>query len=215
MANVFFICLLFFPYAFEDNYVIPDDYPLTCEMVQSSSVDNNFHGIYSLRTAWFRNNTLNQVLVIELGTDCGRDGIFHCYSDFRLPHFLGQIHFGKHRTRGVLVQADDHSIVRVFGNFIKSAKAISQSSFRSNKGIALGMRKDNAIKYYGKPDSEFVSEGIAVKRWDFAGDPHLGPIDKAPKIITKRYGKNSFGYHVEMYFRQDSLVAMILMNDEP
>ncbi len=57
----------------------------------------------------------------------------------------------------------------------------------------------------------YVDGDVEINDWNFVGDVFLENYND--KI--NRYAKNSFGYKVTMYFRNDKLIALILMNDIP
>lgn len=88
----------------------------------------------------------------------------------------------------------------------------SQHYFKTKKGFQLGDPKAKATGAYGKPDRCTVARGIEHCQWKYAGDF----TDATSKSKTaKPLAKDSYGYSVSMFFKNDKLIAMILINDIP
>ena len=96
-----------------------------------------------------------------------------------------------------------------FSGFLTHAKLIDSKYFVSNKGMQLGDEKGKAQKIYGIPTVTNRLDGIDKLEWNFVGDQtYDGKIDLEGKPLVK----DSFGYQVTMYFRNNELIGMILHN---
>jgi hypothetical protein len=101
---------------------------------------------------------------------------------------------------------------RYFNGFIRKAKPIKASYFKSKRGFVLGDPKEKAIKIYGKPDKVSSLDSVGRYEWDFEGD-----IDNESKTRSKRkrLAEDSFGYHVIIFCRNNKIIGIILHNDVP
>lgn len=107
---------------------------------------------------------------------------------------------------------------KYFDGFIKTSKFIKQSYFTSNKGFRLGDSKTKALKIYNKPDKIRKENGIEKLEWDFIGDNdllvHLATKEKID-LKGKPVAKDSFGHKIIMYFRENRLIGLIILNEIP
>ena len=185
------------------QFVIPDDYAITNKMLEKKYYINGKS--FSEEFVWFTNDTLNQSLIFELYTDYHRLSVTHILNN-DIPEAL----FEKvlHATESDYKQANKGSITLK----IKSADKINSRYFISEKGFQLGDMKQNAIKIYSQPDTIIKFNDSEMYSWDFFGDS-LPPEEK--RNSNKPFAKESFGYHVKMFFRNNRLIAMTLHNEIP
>ncbi|MFH0896095.1 MAG: hypothetical protein V2A54_16805 [Bacteroidota bacterium] len=206
---VFALILLSFK---SDNYIIPDDYPVTNEMFKDCRTEKNIEEVFSFDKAWFKNQELGEVLIFELYTDYHRSAIYHCKSDFLFSDLIKQVELHRKTGASTFDLADEGKKQKVFKKFFDNSVEIDKSYFRTNQGISLGICKSDAIKKYGNPSSDTAINNIIILKWDFQGDYAIAETGDKPK---GKVAKDSFGFHVIMYFKLDKLVAMILINDIP
>jgi hypothetical protein len=191
--------------------IVPDDYPVTNVMFGTEINRNGLQlksgDIVSLDKIWFRNDSLQEVLVFELYTDYYRNIIFH----FKMNGFPK----GLLKTME-LYNADDDTVneqlkEKFFPGFIQSAWQISDKYFRSRKGFRLGDSKAKALTIYGKPDKISKAGDVEQYEWDFIGEAFYDP----KKDARKKIAIDSYGHQTIMFFRQNKLIAVILHNDIP
>lgn len=202
--------------------LIGDDYPVTNKMLAWKAPNNQISEIkcgevYSLNNVWFKNDTLKQSLVFELYTDYHRINIFHFYNNDipadlikKLPLYVSENEFNNSFDTASFNQKKNS-----INGFVKGSRKINNSYFITKKGFKLGDSKDKAINIYGKPHESSTSNHIEKCEWRFVGDCNEN-LDETQKVKIKRpLVKDSFGYNVTMYFRDEILIAMILFNDIP
>ena len=196
-----------------------DDYPVTNEMLRKFYNDNpalKIQGgnIFSLEKVWFTNDTLNQTLVFELYTDFHRFYIYHFQND-NIPSGLIK-HMTLYVSSGNEFKAANYQQKETFfQDFVKSSKRISQKYFTTKKGFNLNDSKAKAIKVYGQPDKKTIENGIECYEWNYFGDYIFNSNGEKIDLKGKPVAKDSFGYHVIMYFDNEKLISLILSNDIP
>jgi hypothetical protein len=202
--------------------LLVDDYPVTNEMLADKTSNNSSYKkksgeVFSSDKAWFTNDTLKQTLVFELYTDYHRLYIYH-FTNADIPTDLirqMQLYVSKSKFDNVFETATFKQKQTYFSGFINSAIKINRQYFTTKKGFKLGDKKEKAIGIYGNPDKSSISENLEKCEWKFEGD-YLESEETRPKMKTnKPFAKDSFGYSVTMYFRNNSLIAMIIGNDIP
>ena len=207
-----FVIALFLLAFTSDIYFVADDYPVTNKMFKDCQSKKEIDGVFSFDKAWFKNNEIGEVLIFELYTDYHRLAIYHCKSDFLFSDLIKQVELHRKTGTSTFDLADEGKKQKVFEKFFDNSMEIDKSYFKTKQGIRLGISKSEAIKKYGNPCSETIINNIAVVKWDFQGDYAIAETGEKPK---GKVAKNSFGFHVAMYFKLDKLVAMILKNDIP
>ena len=180
-------------------------------------------GIESSDKVWFINDSLHQSLVVELYTDNFRDEIF-LFQNENIPKGLineMELINADHEL------ADSKQKQKYFRGFIKKARKINARYFASNKGMKIGMPKDEALKFYGRPDKITRSAGgtlhhdpapdqadsTEMYKWEYKGDVESSEEQKKSK--GKPLARDSYGYEVTMYFRGGKLIGLILHNIIP
>jgi hypothetical protein len=212
---IFFICSNIYAQPVAKK-ILPDDYPVTTEMLKANHEDRMIGEILTLdNTLWFTNDSIKQVLIFFLATDYHRLYIYHfCYERIpddlmkQIPLYV-QTGLLKNTLEFATIQHKKNSIDK----FISSSKKFASDYFVSNKGFKPGDSLQKAIRIYGNPDAKDTSDGLIRFEWEFKGDK--GPKDST---ITRSYetlADNSYGYKVTMYFSDEKLIAMILLNDVP
>jgi hypothetical protein len=204
---VFALILLSFK---SDNYFIPDDYPVTNEMFKNCQLQKDIDGVFSFDKAWFKNQDLGEVLIFELYTDYHRLAIYHCKSEFLISDLIKQVELHRKTGMSTFDLADEEKKQKVFKKFFDNSEEIDKSYFKTKQDIRLGISKSDALKKYGNHSMDTIINNIAVLKWDFQGSYAIAETGEKPK---GKVAKDSFGFHVVMYFKMDKLVAMILKND--
>jgi hypothetical protein len=180
--------------------IIPDDYPVTNKMLEKYFYIDGQQ--YSEEFVWFTNDTLKQTILFQLYTDYHRLSIFHFLND-NFPKDLikpfSAAEIGCEKINRTCIDSN-----------IKFADRINRKFFTSNKGIRLNKSKQEVMRHYGKADKIMKQADTEIYSWDFVGD--FFSTDGMPKT-NKTYAKNSFGYQVRMFFKNDKLIAMHLHNN--
>ncbi len=190
-----------------------DDYPITDEMIKSVT-GNSFYRLKSGNTfagdkVWFRNDSLGQVIMIELYTDMHRFVTCHFYADDIPEEVMERIDL---QTESGDVASDDQKR-KDFPGFVKQAKATEASYFTSKKGFQLGTELRQKVEaIYGKPDQRILLNDREILEWEFQGDQLY---DGTTPLNGKPLLRNSYGYKVMMVFRDNRIVAQVIVNEIP
>lgn len=210
-----------FCFAQTDTLVV-DDYPVTVDMLRTSGWHNVHNGnLQSYDMAWFKNDTLKQVLAVYLATDYHHFYTFHFYANnipadllSGLPIIYGHDTTIAGRQAYEQAQATLPQKQCCMQGFIDSANVIATKYFTTQKGFKLGDTKDKAVRMYGLPDSVSTTQGLQKCQWFYRGDI-IAEEDRPLYIQANRVARNSFGHTITMYFKNEKLVAMVLFNDIP
>lgn len=202
--------------------LVVDDYPVSDDMLADISSNNSSHKkksgeIFSLDKVWLSNDTLNQILVFDLYTDYHRLNIFHFLKNDIPSDIISQmeLYVSKSKFDNIFNEATFKQKKNYFSGFVNSAYKINQRYFTTKKGFKLGDKKEKAISVYGNPDKCLTVDNIEKCEWKFEGD-YVESEEIHPKVKTKKpFAKDSFGYSVMMYFRNDTIIAIIISNDIP
>jgi hypothetical protein len=199
--------------------IIVDDYPVTNDMFRElHNADPLFKmqsgQIFSIEKAWFTNDTINQTLVFELYTDFHRFMIFHFQNDNVPDTLISQIQL-YNLSDNTYKEVNLNQKKPCFQGFIDSSKRIDQNYFISSKGLRLNDNKEKILKLYGQPDKIYMIKGIECYDWDFYGDELYISDQRDIDLKGKPLALNSFGHHIKMYFTDNLLIALILINDIP
>lgn len=199
-----------------------DDYPVTNEMLKDKTSNNSSYKrksdeIFSLDKAWFTNDNLKQTLIFELYTDYHRLYVYHLINNDIPSDLIKQIELSvsKNKFDNIFDTATLKQKQTYFSSFINSAIKINQNYFTTKKGFRLGDKKGKAISVYGIPDKCSTVDNIEKCEWKYEGD-YVESEETHPKgKRNKPFVKNSFGYSVIMYFRDNHLIGMIICNNIP
>jgi len=190
-----------------DKYIIPDDYPITNEMLRKYYNDHAY-SVFSTSEIWFKNSTSHEILIFGLYTDLFRTSIVHCRSDFLLSYLIKNLEYYDGARIKIRDESKNHKFIKMY----KSSNEINQQYFKTNQGIVLGINKVEVIKKYGVPNSESNQNNYEILKWNFHGD---GFSSNSNKDSKEKIAKDSFGYHITMYFTKGELVGLIFNNDIP
>jgi hypothetical protein len=185
-----------------------DDYPIKDEMFNGNYEYKKSGGVISSDKVWFKNESLNQTIVIELYTDYHRLVTFHFNNEILPQEIIRRMQL--HIEGGEL--ASNEQKYKYFDGLIKQSIEIDKSNFISTKGVFIGMDRKKAIEIYGNPDKQEFIDNYEILEWEFIGDVFYDDTiqDKKKKIAI-----DSFGHSVTMFFKNDRLVGQILFNDIP
>ena len=195
-----------------DNYIIPDDYLVTNEMLKDFHGEKNVDGVFSFDKAWFKNDDLKEVLIFELYTDYHRLAIYHCKTDFLFNDLIKNVELHRKVNNNSYDLADEDKKQQVFKTFFDKAQQIDKSYFTSKQGLKLGLDKNVILKKYSKPDLISIIDNVEKIEWNYKGDYYFEETGESPTGII---AKDSFGYQMIMYFKNDKLVGLIIKNDIP
>jgi len=199
--------------------IIIDGYPVTNNMFRELHNANPLFKIqsgqiFSIEKAWFTNDTINQTLVFELYTDFHRFITYLIRNDIIPDTLISQIQLYS-LSNNTYSEVNLDQKKPYFQGFINSSKRINQRYFTSFKGIKLNDDKEKILKLYGHPDNIYMNKGIECNEWDFYGDEIYTANQKDINLKGKPIAINSFGHHIKMYFNDNLLIALILINDIP
>ncbi len=202
----------------QDRFVAPeivgtyivDDYPFTDDMLRENKYNLSSGNLSSFEQMWFINDSLQQLIIISIGTDYFRMGVSHCYTKdaLKLIEYLN-IYFQNKEGNAATKKEIEHA----FDGFLKQTKRIGSENFITNKGIKLGDSLQKILNIYGLPDSSSAKNSIDRYQWTYNGDTHVYWDTTLP--TERPVAKNSFGHSVVMLFKDDKLIAQILLNDIP
>jgi len=226
MRNVFIaLVITLFSISESKAQITIDDYPVTDNMfsVALASKPLKIGQVISQEYWWFKNDSLNESLVFNLAADLHRFKIFH-FNNKSLPlDLVHEIDIQKLYPKKGYIKLQDTAKAKYLSLFINQATNINSPYFTSRKGIKLGMNRQKAEIIYGLPDTMFTSEDYKVLKWNFAPDPKFDnwktaanpKSNKLKPVQEGIYAENTFGYHVTMYFRDEELVGIVLLNEIP
>jgi len=195
------------------NTFIVDDYQITDSMLLRVADKNPFFIIkagqcVSLEKAWFFNDTIDQVIIIQLATDYHRFLTFHFTKSNFPADLVSEI--GLENNKGEPASLKQKLID--LNGLVEQATIINSSYFISHRSFKLGDTKQKAISIYGKPDYELKDGQIEKLEWQFEGDELY---DGKSNLNGRPLAKGSFGHNIKMYFKNDRLIGQILFNDIP
>jgi len=124
-----------------NQYIIPDEYSITNEMLKDARKERNIDGVFSFDKAWFKNNDLEEILVFELYTDYYRSVIYHCQSNFLFHDFIKNIELNKKVNNQSFDLAEESNKQQVFKKFFDDATQIDKRYFITKQGLKLGLDK--------------------------------------------------------------------------
>jgi len=186
-----------------------DDYPVTDSMFKINSDDLEAAGLRSVDRIWFSNNSLGQTLIFEIYTDYFRMNTFH-FSNNDIPaELLSRLVLYDSTGNYATEQGKTNGILELQ----KLASPISYNYFITNKGFALGDKRNKAIGTYDKPDTITWNNGVEKLQWKFVGDIYF--YDRKIDLKGKPLAEHSFGHILTMFFREDKLIGIILENEIP
>ena len=189
------------------SVIIPDDFPLTPQMLRANRQDKAYVGVVAHDMVWFTNDTLDQTLIVELKLDVHRWHI-SLFNNHSMPgSLLSRLPLQEVRTREIATQKAKLTFVK---EVVKRTRRIGQLYFVSLKGVRLGDEKSKLLSFYGEPTQCTDLKETQKCSWDFAGE-----INTTSITDDRPLARRSYGYHVEAFFKNDLLVAIMLTNDVP
>jgi len=193
-----------------------DGYSITNEMISEYFNDPNeikAGGFRSLEKIWFTNTQRTETIIIYPCTDYFRCYCWHFYNnEIPKPIFETLRLYSKKDKDWDIASAGETE--ENIDAFIKQAIVIDSQYFKTNKGLKLGDSKQKALTIYSsKPDNIKTLDGIEQYEWNFIGDISIEEGIDEPN--GKPIAKNSFGHHVTLFFKNNKLVGIILINDIP
>jgi len=203
------------------NFIETDDYPVTNEMFRYPIIEYNYQveEVYSTEKVWFTNNNLKQTLIFQLSTDSYRAAMYHFKNNDVPDNLISKIELNTLENDNFIWNgASVEQKKRALHGFIKHSEQIDKLFFITKKGVKLGDDKIKLINLYGEPDTKSREDNYEILEWSFVGDITLAyeyGINALKDSPKKTVAKNSFGYIVTVYFKNNKLVAQILENEIP
>jgi len=202
--------LLFLNFAVNGQIITPDKYLLPKELI-NQTINNKLHdSVQSYDASWLKNDSSNQALIIEFATDRHQFFSFLFYQNY-LPYTAARelnLFQSNHQDNK---QIADSLISEFTYQLLDSAQTTRHVNFISRENHKLGELKSKAISRYNIPSSRLNVDGNEVLTWTYGPDPNY---QSSPKNAS-RYAKNSFGYTNIMIYRNDSLIARVLIDQIP
>jgi len=193
------------------NKIKTDNFNISDKLIKKT-IKKDFNKIDFLDGICFTNNTKSELLIIELGTDYFRNKIVLVYKN-NLPDKLLKLIPLYSKKENTSIPSNTKEKKLFLDNFIPK-NILNIDHFESAKKIKLGINKDYAIKTYGKPDIIEQENKYEILKWRFIGDI-VEKINKTIPKTNKPLALNSFGYEVTMFFKNNKLIGMILINEMP
>lgn len=192
------------------EYILPDDYPITNKMIETTSKNIICKSICSLDKSWFVDSKKKQALVINLETDYHRFRITHFKIGNSLKFALDNIDFYKKNSKNPILIDRVNSKIRKkdLSCFLDKAEVIPQNYFTTNNGLYLGLSSELVRKSLGNPHNTVPFEGGYIMKWSYPGS-YLQKND------GKKYAKNSFGYSINIQIINEKINAIIIQNEIP
>jgi len=215
MRYCYIIALLLFLHCnAQEKLFEVDGYPVTDKMIRDNyGKDNNRKNVgdvFSLEKVWFGNKAIGQTLIFELYTDGHRFITWHFYNN-DIPAALAET-IEMHLESGEL--AENKQVAAALPKFTKIAVSIPENYFETLKGLGLGDTKEKALAIYNsKPDNITNTNGVEKYEWSFVGDISIS--EGYSKADGKPVARDSFGHNVTLFFREEKLIGIILLNDIP
>ena len=211
MKNYFYCILLGLifglPLSYKSQIINPDVYPITKNMLGEVVNKNLNEEVQTYDQAWFKNDSLNQSIVIELATDYHWYFAWHFYSSELPKPIMNEIEIFKKDESEI---SDSIKGIYIHSR-IDSSKNIDAKYFISKSGHKLGENKSYSLGAYGEPDSTSTEGENEILIWNFSADPKYFDTKKT----LSKYAIDSFGYSITMIYKNDKLIGRIVFDNIP
>jgi hypothetical protein len=184
-----------------------DKYPISDHILRTSPRNLQIDSVIAYDQVWFRKNDESEVIIIELATDLHRFVTTHFLVDSIESHNLYDEVSNSSPISGNYFHShelEDYYIKR----FSDSAVYIEDSCFQSQQGHVIGEPITVAMEKYGEPDTIINNDEYLKLNWFFKG----GLIHSN---IMVNCAQDSFGYYLTFIYRNNLLVARVVINDIP
>ncbi|WP_291724643.1 hypothetical protein [Bernardetia sp.] len=186
----------------EGTFIV-DDYPITNQMLEENRkkmLKEMIKNGWGSEFEFIISNDKTELLVFNLYTDYHRLLTCHFKVD-EIDNILDKI------ERDILNGEQKH-----LQKFISKLKPANFKKFISNKGIKIGLEKEEVIEIYGTPHKEENNEGIEILTWEFVGDILY---DRKTDLNGIPLAKNNYGHQVSIFFKNGKVIGQTLHNDIP
>jgi hypothetical protein len=192
------------------RYVEMDAFPVPIRYLKSDVPAHkiNCDNIFSFDKVWFKNEKLNQQLVIELATDYHQLNEYVFYLDNPPTYFIQSIYLND--SLGNLTSLNQNEAA--FPCFSKKAKDLPRRYFTSEFGMRLGMHYEVISEELGDFTAFAYFEDQAVVRWYFTGDQ---VADMKNLYENQRLAKDSYGYLITAVFSGELLIGYSIKKEIP
>lgn len=168
----------------------------------------NCDSIFSYDKVWFKNEKINQQLVIELATDYHHLNEYVFYLDNPPSYFIQSIYLND--SLGNVTTPEQNKVA--YPCFSKKAKNLPRRFFTSEFGMRLGVHYDVISEELGDFTAFAYFEDQAVVRWYFTGDQ---VADMKNLYENQRLALDSYGYLVTAVFSGEILVGYSIKKEIP
>ena len=199
------------PLFVKNDTVNMDEFSVTDSMIRSSLREIQIDSVISYMS-WFYNEKTKQVLLFEFGTDLYRVETYLFSEEYikeRFPSFLFQRR--PYQKNVVICEKDAKTY---FPKFIEQSKRINRSFFISKRGLKIGENISKIIEQNGKPDTIMLDKKIEMYKWKYRGD--LNDWDTEAEIkANRKIARDSFGYQVILYVKNEKVIGIRLFKEIP
>ena len=183
----------------DDNYSITDSM-----IIENYREDLSNQSIFTLDTETFKNDSLNQVIIISLNTDFYRSDIYHFYQN-DIPKYLMD-----YCKEHIQLNRYDIDANKELVEIIKNGMDINSHYFITERGCKVGMTQKEVLNIYGKPLQEKTDDTLKILIWKFYGIEDYIHKKNIPKELVLNY--RDFAYTLKIYLK-NGLVNFIHINN--
>ena len=208
--KIFLSLIFLFTISFSNKYIIPDDYSVPDSLIKDLIEEKSDLDLFRLDRVWFKNDSLNQVLIFELYTDYYRMSTYNFNKDFLFDYFL--INHNPHRKIKTDKFKNTENKIKFYERFYSNSKDINQSFFKTNNGLSLNQNKDEILNILGNPDKLEKIVDFEYLEWNYDGELNNTYFGDT---LTGTIAKDSWGFSYKMYFKNNKLIGLIIDNEIP
>jgi|SRR6185312_5480680 len=211
----YYLAILLIPFvcfAQKTKYIQADDYAIDNALLKNGYDGKEINGIYFIDQVWFKNDSLKQSILISLYTDYHRIHILHFKNDSVPYDLLPYIQFFKKVSQSELDTVSPTVTQKNIPIFLKGATTLPKKYFVTKHGLKLGLTKTALLKKCGAPHSTTTKNNLEVLVWNYPGDQGYTENQKKPQGTL---AKNSFGYTLTTFLKNDQVIALRIDNDIP
>ncbi|MFN8285220.1 MAG: hypothetical protein U0V74_00605 [Chitinophagales bacterium] len=205
------LLLLFFSGSGLKAQVIPDNYTIPTSVFRQHK--DTWLTIDSMATGdcqWFRNDSLQQTLIVEFATDYWHLYVYHFSNNYIPSGFTYQLPIYKSEAHNTYKIADDKLKKDYAHQFMDSAYYLPANYFKSNKGARPGISSKQLQDIYG-PAQRTKQEGAdEIWHWEYKGELEDDATAERMKEVA-----NAWGYAVTAWLHNDIVVALVIYNGIP
>ena len=187
-------------------FINPDFYQIDNSLFLDNPVQSAH--LISYDAIWLTDSKRSELLIIGVATDFFQMSSHHFYADKVSTEILESLEL--HTSSRMLATLEDKK--SYLNELHTQCIMVPDQIFVTNKGLKLGDSKRKAIELNGTPHESLTTNGVEKLTWNFKGDMDLDLSQLNP---NEQVAKNSFGHHIELYFKNESLIGIVYLNGIP